>query len=217
MTTPVYILSGLGADERVFQYMDFLDFNIVFIKWLDPQKDESIQAYATRIISQITDPRPILIGISFGGMMATEIAKQIPIEKIILIASAKTKREIPIYYRLAGKLNLHRLIPASLLKKANFITYWLFGIKSFTHKEILKSILNDTNIGFLSWAIDKIVKWDNKILVANIFHIHGTTDRVLPIKFVNFNVKILGGGHLMTLDKSAELSCLIRQQIFGNN
>jgi hypothetical protein len=33
--------------------------------------------------------------------MAVEVSKQIDAEKVILIASAKTKKEIPFYYRFS--------------------------------------------------------------------------------------------------------------------
>lgn len=43
--------------------------------------------------------------------MAVEAAKEIDVEKIILIATTKTKNEAPFYYRYAGHLELHKLLP----------------------------------------------------------------------------------------------------------
>ncbi|MGB4775107.1 MAG: alpha/beta hydrolase, partial [Daejeonella sp.] len=106
----IYIFSGLGADERVFQTLDFSGLKVTFIHWLTPHKAETIEVYAKRLTSQITINKPVLIGLSFGGIMAVEVAKQINTEKIILIASAKIRQEIPFYYRFAGKLSLHKLI-----------------------------------------------------------------------------------------------------------
>ena len=97
----VYVFSGLGADERVFHKIDFSGYDVHFIKWITPQKNESIESYALRLTSQITKPLPVLIGLSFGGMMAVEVAKHIATEKIILISSAKSKNEIPFYFRTA--------------------------------------------------------------------------------------------------------------------
>ena len=94
----LYIFSGLGADERVFQRLDFSGFSPTFIKWIVPQDKETIENYATRLLDQITTTNPTLIGLSFGGLIAVEVAKQIDTEKVILIASAKTKKEIPFYW-----------------------------------------------------------------------------------------------------------------------
>src|SRR6185295_12662907 len=102
----IYILSGLGADERVFKSIDFGNHEIHFIQWVPPLLNESIEEYSKRISTQIKSPRPILIGLSFGGMMAVAISKHIETEKIILIASAKTKKEIPFYFRTIGALQI---------------------------------------------------------------------------------------------------------------
>lgn len=155
-----------------------------------------------------------MIGLSFGGLIAIEIAKQIETEKVILIASAKTKYEIPFYYRFAGKLRLHRLLPTSrVLKNSNFITNWFFGAKSKSDKRLLKQILADTDATFLRWALDKIVRWKNKSQPQNVFHIHGTRDMILPSCFVRYNYAVNGGGHLMTLNKAEELSKVIQLQL----
>jgi pimeloyl-ACP methyl ester carboxylesterase len=209
----LYIFSGLGADERVFQKLDFSAYSVVFIKWITPIENETIENYASRLLVQITSTRPILIGLSFGGMMAVEVAKLIETKKTLLIASAKTSKEIPFYYRFAGKLGIHKMLSAKLLKSSNFLTNWFFGARTRFDKQILKEILIDTDSVFLKWAIDKIVKWSNKTLPANIFHIHGTSDRILPIKFVNFDVEINNGGHLMTLIKPQQLNDILKAEI----
>jgi pimeloyl-ACP methyl ester carboxylesterase len=206
MKKTLYLFSGLGADERAFERLNLSRYLVVFIKWISPKKGETLESYATRLLKQIPTPDPLLIGLSFGGMMAVEVAKQIRTEKVILIASAKTKKEIPIYYRLAGKLYLHKLLPAKILKWPNALAYWLFGITTIEDKLVLAQILNDTDPRFLKWAIDKVARWKNTTELPNIKHIHGTADRVLPFRFVNSDVAVNQGGHLMTLNKAAELS-----------
>lgn len=213
MTKELYIFSGLGADERVFQRLDFSGFSTTFIKWIVPKDKETIENYATRLLDQITKPKPTLIGLSFGGLMAVEVAKQIDTEKIILIASAKTKKEIPFYYCFGGQLGFYKILPTRLLKKSNFITNWFFGTTSTFDKQLLKQILIDTDPTFLKWAIDKVARWANQTQMTNIFHIHGTSDRILPLKFVTSNSIIKNGGHLMTLNKAEELNKVLRQQL----
>jgi pimeloyl-ACP methyl ester carboxylesterase len=203
----IFVFSGLGADERVFESIQFPGHSVFHIKWIQPNPDESIDSYAKRLIEQITSPNPILVGLSFGGMMAVEVAKLVNAERVILISSAKSSKEIPFYFRWAGALRLHKVIPASLLKSANFVSYWFFGVEKEREKTMLKSILADTDPIFLSWAIDKIVTW--KHMGPNqkgLEHIHGDRDRILPIQLVQNPVEIKGGGHLMTLDKHEEIN-----------
>lgn len=213
MTKEIYIFSGLGADERVFQRLDFSGYSTTFIKWIVPKDKETLEQYATRLLEQITTTKPTLIGLSFGGLVAVEVAKQIDTEKVILIASAKTKTEIPFYYRFAGQLGLHKLLPIRLLKSSNFITNWFFGTISTFDKELLKQILIDTDPTFLKWAIDRVARYSNQTQTQNILHIHGTSDRLLPLIFVKCNSTIKNGGHLMTLNNADELNQILRQQL----
>jgi len=209
----IYILSGLGADERVFRYLDFKDLDITFIQWIKPLKNETIVNYAQRIREQIKSENPILIGLSFGGIVATELTKIIPVEQLILISSLKTRREIPVVYRLAGRLRLHQLIPYSFLKKDHSLNRWLFGIIRKNDKDLFKRVLADTDIDFLKWAINCIVKWDNTQLHHNLFHIHGTKDKLLPFKNAGETIGIENGGHLMVLDKAKQVSEVLHQII----
>lgn len=213
MAKHLYIFSGLGADERVFEKLDFSGFSVTFIKWIIPFKEESIEQYATGLLQQVTTANPILIGLSFGGLIAVEAAKQIETEKVVLIASAKSKNEIPFYYRFAGAIRLHKVVPAGLLKRSSSITNWFFGARSDFEKKLLKQILEDTDPVFLNWAIDKIVRWSNQTPVKNIFHLHGTSDRILPVAFVNCDITIKKGGHFMTLNKVAEINNILQKQL----
>jgi pimeloyl-ACP methyl ester carboxylesterase len=209
----IYIFSGLGADERVFRNLDFSEYSVTFIKWLIPQKKESISKYAARLLHQIRTEKPILIGLSFGGIAAIEVAKLIETENVIIIASAKTKYEIPFYYRWAGRFGFHRILPARFLKKSNFLTNWFFGKTCDFDKLLLKQVLFDTDLNFLEWAINQIVHWENVTLIQNVTHIHGSKDRILPKRFVGCDRIVKDGGHLMTIHKSDELNAVLRKTI----
>ena len=203
----LFLLSGLGADKRIFDFMDLTNYKLNYIEWIEPIEKESIESYAHRILDQIPIDKPILLGVSFGGMMAIEIAKLIETEKIILISSIKTRNELPGYFKLIGFLRLNRFVPAVLLKKVNLFTYWIFGVYSKHDRDLLKRTITETDSKFLAWAIDKIVNWKNKAVLKDITHIHGTHDRLLPITESEYQIS--GGGHLMMINKSSEISRVI--------
>lgn len=208
----MYILSGLGADERVFQYFDFTGYNVSYIKWVSAGKNQSIENYTKQIISQILHPCPIIMGLSFGGIIAIEIARQIEVEKVILIASVKQRGELPLFYRLAGRMGLHKLIPVSILKSPNLLTNYMFGVSTDEDKLLFRQILLDTDSDFLRWAINRIVKWKNVTLTKSLVHIHGTKDRILPFRYVISDYKIKGGGHLMTLSHPKEIMDIVKKE-----
>ena len=207
----IYLLSGLGADKRIFEFIDLSNFKVKHVDWIEPIDKESIENYSQRLLNQITTDKPILMGVSFGGIITIEIGKLIETEKLILISSARTRNDIPIYYRFIGQLGLNKLVPTWILKRVNPITYWFFGIKTKKQKELLKTILNETNNKFLKWAIDKIVNWKNKTELENVITIHGTADRILPIKTADF--KVINGGHLMIFDKADQLNEILSRQL----
>ncbi|HOX83496.1 MAG TPA: alpha/beta hydrolase, partial [Chryseolinea sp.] len=178
----LYLLSGLGADKRVFNFLDFGNHNIHHIVWIRPLENESLSEYAKRLCNEISCPYPILIGVSFGGIVAMEMGKFIKTEKIILISSARTRKDIPLRFKLTGKLKLHKTIPPSFKVRNNPVQSWLFGVKTTSEKELLTSILLDTDPYFLRWAIDKLVCWKNEDLLENVKQIHGTKDKILPFK-----------------------------------
>jgi pimeloyl-ACP methyl ester carboxylesterase len=209
----LYLFSGLGADKRAFQNLDLSDYNIHFIEWIQPDKNESIESYSKRLTQQIKPPNPILIGVSFGGMIAIEVAKLIETEKIIIISSAKTKSEIPFYYKLVGLSKLNKIIDANLFSKMSGVNYWMFGVENENDKKLLNDIIQDTNPEFLNWATDKIINWKNQLDHGNLKHIHGTSDKILPIRFVRCDVKVNDGGHFMIVNKADELSTIIKQLI----
>lgn len=205
----IYVFSGLGVDERVFDNIDFGTLDVEFIDWIQPLENESLESYALRISKKITSENPILIGLSFGGMIAVEISKIIKVENLILIASAKNKFELPFIYRLFGKLNLIKLIPKKIFKQQNSITNWIFGIESDSEKQLLKEILQDTDLDFFSWAINVIANWKNENIPEKCFHIHGNKDRIIPIKNVKADFVIENGGHFMTVNKAKEIENVI--------
>ena len=209
----LYVFSGLGADERVFYKIDFSNYHVHFIKWIRPHRNESMESYALRLTLQITNEKPILVGLSFGGMMAVEVAKHIDTEKIILISSAKCRKEIPFYFRLAGKIGLANIIPSTALIKINVFTNWFFSNRTPQDKRLLSAILHDTDAIFLKWAILKIASWQNIIVPNNVYHIHGDADRVLPCRYATCNAVIKDGAHLMIVSKATEVSTIMRNAI----
>ncbi|WP_293915864.1 MULTISPECIES: alpha/beta hydrolase [unclassified Sphingobacterium] len=203
----IYVISGLGVDKRVFSNIDFNGLDVEYLDWIPPHSQESIEQYAARMTQMIHTDNPTIIGLSFGGMVAVEISKLIVYDKLILLASAKTRHEIPALYRLLGRLKLHKIFPPSLFKSYNPVLGWLFGIHTAEDKQLLKEILKDTDPLFMTWAINEILNWKNLQEPTNYIHIHGTKDNILPAKNVkNIATRIEDAGHFMTVNQSKTVS-----------
>lgn len=211
---PIYFVSGLGADERVFQWLRYDGFRPVHIRWISPERGEPIERYAQRLSEQITSDRPIIVGLSFGGLIAIEVAKQIPTEKVILLSSVKKKSEIPLYFKLFRALPIHRIFPfKSSLRAVYWLVYWLFSPEGPDQRQLLKNILIDTDPHFLKWALHRVVIWKNQDVPDSVVHVHGMRDHIFPLCFVFPDYAIEDCGHLMVMNRAEEISNLLQTLI----
>ncbi|MBI2730126.1 MAG: alpha/beta hydrolase [Sphingobacteriales bacterium] len=211
---PVYCISGLGADERVFSKLQLSGCNINFVQWIQPFKKETIEVYANRLCGQITEKQPILIGVSFGGIMAVEIAKHICCKKIILISSIKTSQELPLWMKLCGYLKINRvLVPPR--KNPIFIPVenYFLGPKNKEEKQLIDHFRKSVTKEFLTWAIDKILTWKNTFIPPNLLHLIGDRDKFFSVKKAHPDQIIMGGTHFMVYNKADEISTIINAYI----
>ncbi len=213
MNNNIYFISGLGADKRAFQFLDLGFCTPVFVEWIEPLPGEDISHYAIRLKEHIHEEEPIIVGLSFGGIMAIEIARLFPVKKIILLSSAKTEKEIPFYLRWLRFVPLHKAISIPFMISVNHFFYLLTGISKREDKIILEEMLHNSNEAFMKWAIHQVVHWNNKDIFSNLVHIHGTADILLPHRYVYADHSIAGGAHLMLMTKADVISKLLQQII----
>lgn len=201
----VYAISGLGADKRVFEYLT-VDYNLITIDWIPPQKNEEIHKYALRISSVIDSSEPfVLIGVSFGGVVAIEISKILSPSHTILISSIETSQELPSILKFIGKTNILKLTPSKLFDLPRPIAFILFGTDN---KKLLSEILDDTDLEFVKWALSQLSVWKNEELLSNCTTINGTKDKLLPVRKSKTNL-IQYGGHFMIVDNAPQISKII--------
>ena len=210
-----YFISGLGADKRAFERIKLPpSYEIRHLEWLIPARHETLVDYSARLSKQIDTSKPFeLVGLSFGGMIVTEISKILKPTRSILISSISTRNQIPWYYRLIGKLRLHKIVPAQLLKWPNALTFWAFGARTKEEKKLLRQILHDTDRKFIKWAIHAILTWTNEQRPETLFHIHGTNDRILPIRFTQPHVKVERGGHFMVYSMADNINKTLEEKL----
>lgn len=204
----IYQIAGLGADERVFSFLN-IDVDCTTIHWIDPFQKESIQSYASRLVSQIdTREKFGILGVSFGGIIALELGKIIQPEVIILISSVEKDNQLPLRLRSIGKMGILHFIPNAFIKPPKLLQGFLF---SAVNKKLLHAIIKDTDPNFIRWALEAIIHWSHTDNAIPCIRIHGTKDRLIPLK--SEAIKIQGGGHFMIVDKAEELSTLVNKQL----
>ncbi|MEN9571587.1 MAG: hypothetical protein RL172_2818 [Bacteroidota bacterium] len=219
MITPVkniYCISGLGADEKAFARINIPGYKLLHLTWIMPQKNEPISQYAARMAACINDEAPILMGLSFGGMMCIEIAKHKPGARLILLSSIQHRRQIPLWMRACGRLKLNQLIPIYSYSFLEPVQNKFIGVSTPAEKEMVRAYRKNVSIPYLRWAIHQVLNWQNNWQPPIIHHIHGDADKIFPIKNVQPDCVIKGGGHLMIMNKAVEVNQLLQQLLLSN-
>ena len=209
----IFFIPGLGADSRAFSFLDLSFCNPKFIEWVTPAVNETLASYAEKLFSYIKDEEATVVGLSFGGMLATEIAKRHPRTKVIIISSSKTHLEIPNYLRFWRHFPIYKLHSNRIKNSAGGFVLSILGSKGIEQKKLQLQIMKDSDPVFTRWAMDAIVNWKNTVIPKNVIHIHGTADKLLPYRYVKADYPIEGGEHVMVMDRSEELSQLLKQII----
>ena len=205
----IYCISGLGADERAFSKLVVPGYQLKAIKWLMPLNGESLPDYAKRMRVEITEEDPILMGLSFGGMLCTEIAKQIPVKTIIIISSIKSAAEIPLWMRTAARLRLNKILPMRSTKLTEPFQNRILGVSTPEEINLVRQFRTKADLPYTTWAVDQAINWKNDWQHPEIFHIHGDRDNLFPIKYVKPTYIIKNGGHFMIMNKAEEVSSCI--------
>jgi pimeloyl-ACP methyl ester carboxylesterase len=212
----IYFIPGLGADKRIFRNIRIPEgCKAHYLDWIKPLKNETLVNYSYRLEEKIDTAQPfVIVGLSFGGMLAAEIINRHSRGRMFLLSSVASSRHLPFYYRIAGKIHMHRLLPISLLKSASLMKR-LFTAETAEQKAYLKMVIREVDSSFVRWALNAIVKWRGSALNSSYIHIHGSKDAVLPVRFCRPTHIIKGGGHLMILTKDKEINEILEQ--FINN
>lgn len=208
----IYCLPGLGADQRLFSKLQ-LNANLIPINYVEAKIDDTAGTYAVKLLDQIKEENPILMGVSLGGILAIEISKLIPVKKLILISTIKTKNELPPYFSLVDHL------PFDISKTAAWFKNYGEWLKPFYNKisreemDLFKSMLLKTPDEFINWGVNAVSHWKNETITTNYIHIHGTLDLVFPTKWVKDYTEVKGGSHFMVVDKASQLTPIINEEL----
>jgi pimeloyl-ACP methyl ester carboxylesterase len=195
-------MPGMAASSSIFENIKLPvgDFTIHYIDWIIPQKKESLTSYVSKLLKLVLHESPILIGVSFGGIIVQEMAKQIAIEKLILISTVKSNKEFPRRIRFSKTTGLHKIFPTSLIQSFELWSTYNFGISS-NKIALYKKYLSVNNSIYLDWALDVIVNWKQEDSLPGSIHIHGDADPIFPIKYINDCIVVPGGTHIMIVNR----------------
>ena len=230
------LFPGLGADQRLFQEQSCVLGNQLGLPdWIAPQGQETLQEYSRRLAeklvqSELKDSEEVVLGgMSFGGMVALEIAdslarfhqKKVP--KVLLIASGRTRRLITPFFRFQAAFA--KGLPDSLLRgllRNQVVSRFVQQDKlSLEHGKLLADMVDDMNFEFFRWALGACADWDpqDRFLGQNlpfeIFELQGEHDPVIPRSLEGQVAVIPNGSHLIQYTHAQEVNGWLQKHLQG--
>lgn len=211
--TIIYLFPGQGSDARLFKHLKLPDgYDTVNIFYPVPEKREGMKEYAKRFVSQIDTSSPyVLLGVSLGGIICTELTDILDPLKTIIISSAKTKDELPGRYTFQQTIPLNRIIPKRLTKGGARLLQGIVEPDRRHDKETFKDMLKNKDPLYLKRTVDMIINWDRTRYSEQIIHIHGDKDHTIPIKNLEFDYLLEGGSHMMMITRAHEINEILRE------
>ena len=208
----LYIISGLGADAKVFSRIKFNE-NIkpIHIDWLIPEREEDFYHYTRRMAEKIDTSEPFcLLGYSFGGIVAQEINKLKPAEKVVILGSIRSDKDKSKLIKAGMLTKILRLLPESAFSENAILTYsYLRKMIEPKNPKVLE-YFRVRNAYYLKWSMEKITEWQSEE-TQGVVQIMGDKDIVFPLKNCSPDYIIRNGTHLFPLTHSAEVSRILRE------
>lgn len=203
----------MGADSRLFRSIQIPEAEIVTPDYTEPVRGETLTQYASRIADRLNiQPTDVVAGVSFGGMLAGEIARQRPVAGLILLGSCLQPFRLPWPYRWVERLG--RFIPDFVLGLRSWrpLVRWRFApITRDAETCLVEMALSYSTVQIRAFG-RMVMGWagaDN--LACPVLSIHGDRDRIIPPKCAEPDVILKDAGHAFTLTHADQTN-----SAFGN-
>lgn len=199
----VYLMPGMAANPTIFEHIKLPQdqFEIHWLDWIIPLKDESLTDYAKRMTKQIKHDNIVLLGVSFGGILVQEMAKFVKVRKLFVVSSVISKNQMPKRFRIARKTKAYKLLPTQLIGSIDVLAKYAFG--EFIKKRInlYRKYLSVDSKVYLDWAIKQMVFWDQVDPPEGVIQIHGDKDGIFTNSCNGNCIVVKGGSHIMVINK----------------
>ena len=213
MKPRLVLFSGMGADGRLFRSIRIPEAEIVTPDHAEPAPGEALTQYAARIAAALAiQPDDIVGGISFGGMLAGEIARQRRVAGLILLGSCLRPDRLPRSYRWIERLGC--FIPDFALRCRSWrpLVRWRFAPITRDAETCLIEIANHYPAAQIRAFGRMIMTWAGVDDVGcPVLSIHGDSDRIIPLKSASPDLILKDAGHAFTLTHADKTTSAIRE------
>ncbi|MEO0471578.1 MAG: alpha/beta hydrolase [Bacteroidota bacterium] len=213
----LYLLPGLGFDHRIYQKIDWGHHALQFLDWIEPLKHEAISDYAERMAEKIKEEKNvILVGHSFGGMLAQEIAAIRPVDRIILLNSIQSRAEMPLFFKMVKPFGLYHFFTQSGTIRSLPLWGKSHGYDSPEEVALFISMVGKQSNRYLQWALKTLSAWPGVEIptTTSLYQIHGRKDKTFPFSSLKEPDAVVDdGGHFMVFRQPEKVGRMILDAI----
>lgn len=212
----IYAIPGLGTNKELYRNLRVAGHALKILEWPLPDKGGSLPAYAARFLTQIPEQqRPVkLIGVSFGGMICTELSELVPVKKVVLISSCANRKQFPKRLKVLRYLPVYKVIPDALLRALAKSARSFLGFEP-AFAPTFRNMIDSMPAGYFSYCIHYILNWQRTTHPAGIVQLHGTADGLLT-HYSSAAYKIHDGSHSMVLNRADEINKILDREFNGD-
>ena len=197
----------MTAEYPVYQRLLPLLPHAQVVDFIAPEPHELLTDYAARM-ADLFPPCCVIAGVSFGGILALEIARIIQPVGCILIASISTPNELPPWlraWRIFGGRHSESLLNA-LGRTAAAVPQRLR-----TKSTIRLTKLAGESGAWHRWATSAVIDWNPvpEPISTPTLQIHGDADSTFPIRYTNPDIVIPNGRHALPMSHPSETAIAI--------
>lgn len=213
MTKPrrIVLFSGMGGDKRMFGPTRLPGFDLVTPDHLDSEEGESLADFAERTADHHDlSADDVVGGVSFGGMLASQISARRKLAGAILLASCHQTRRLPAGYRVVERFS--RVIPDALLGLRSWppLVRGRFSPIDEKNAEIMIEMARGYSPLMLRRFGRMIVEWPGvETFSCPMLAVHGDGDRILPPSCIDAHLVLPAAGHAFTLTHPEPINAAI--------
>ena len=141
------------------------------------------------------------------------MSKYLHTKKVIIISSIKSNKELPKRLKIIQKTKIYRLFPTYAIENIEGFFKYAFGDFAKKRVKLYKEYLSVRDENYLKWAIYNVLHWEQKKPLNSIVHIHGSNDKIFPIKHIKNYIPIENGTHVMIINKAKKISTIIMDSL----
>lgn len=192
----------MAASSKIFEFIELPEeYEIHLLDWFIPEPNQSLASYAQEMCKKIEYPNPVLVGVSFGGILVQEMSKYLNLKKLIVVSSIKSKHELPKRLKLLKVGNAYKLLPTKLINNFDQLANFSLGESIVKRIKLYKKYLSMKNPVYLDWAIREMIFWDQEEPMKDAIYIHGDQDLIFPHSCEGNCIVIEGGTHIMVITR----------------